>query len=153
MAKRDKYNPDYKELYPGEELTPEVLKALRQSDRKMKYMEVEIKHGVFRQDLGARTAIFVPTREDSLERLIDDEKIDFVSAGPSPEELAIYNDEIDRLCTALKKLSPEEYALIQAVFFEDITEESLAKYAGITQQGISKRLKAIYRKIKNSMKI
>ena len=36
MAKRDKYNPDYKELYPGEKISPEVLKVLKQSDRKMK---------------------------------------------------------------------------------------------------------------------
>ena len=153
MAKRDKYNPDYKELYPGEKISPEVLKVLQQSDRKMKYMEIEIKHGVFRQDLSEKTATFAPTREDSLERLIYDEGMDFVSAAPSPEELTVHSDEIDRLCKAMKKLSPEEYTLIQAIFFENTTEETLAKQAGITQQGISKRLKAIYRKIRDSMKI
>ena len=38
MAKRDKYHPDYKKMYPGEDITPTVLSVLKQSDRKMKYM-------------------------------------------------------------------------------------------------------------------
>lgn len=37
MAKRDKYHPDYKKMYPGEDITPTVLSVLKQSDRKMKY--------------------------------------------------------------------------------------------------------------------
>ena len=79
MANRDQYNPDYEKLYPGAKITPEVAKALQQSDRKMKYMEVEIKHGVFRQDLDAKTAQFTLAREDSLERLFYDESMEFVS--------------------------------------------------------------------------
>jgi len=60
MAKRDKYHSDYKKLYPGVEITPEIEKHLKRSDRKIRYMEVEIKHGVYRQG----SAAFVPTRED-----------------------------------------------------------------------------------------
>jgi len=148
MAKRDKYHPDYKKLYPGVEIAPEIEKHLKRSDRKMRYMEVEIKHGTFRQD----TAAFIPTREDSLDRLMDEEHMDFASPDPSPEEIAVHNDEIDRLCRALKKLRPEEYELIHEVFFEDKTEGTLAQRAGITQQAVSKRLKRIYRKIKKFMK-
>ena len=28
MAKRDKYHPDYKKMYPGEDITPTVLHTL-----------------------------------------------------------------------------------------------------------------------------
>ena len=111
-------------------------------------MEVDIKHGVFQQDSSVQAASFSPTREDSLERLIDEEGMSFVSSDASPEDVAVHNDEIERLCTALRALKPEEYALIHAVFFENITEKALAKQAGITQQGISWRLRRILSKIK-----
>ncbi len=151
MAKRDRYNPDYEKIYPGVELTPEVSKVLKQSDRKMKYMEVDIKRNVFRHDPDAKKAEFTPTREDSLDRLLDEEKLDFLSADPSPEEAVVHNDELDRLCRALKMLKPEEYALIHAVFFEEITEKTLANQVGITQQGISWKLQRILARIKKLM--
>ena len=148
MAKRDKYNPDYQKLYPGVVITPEIAEVLKRSDRKIRYMEVDIKHGVFKQDSSVQAAAFFPTREDSLERLIDEEGMSFVSPEASPEDVAVHNDEIERLCTALRALKPEEYALIHAVFFENITEKALAKQAGITQQGISWRLQRILSKIR-----
>ena len=152
MSKRDKYNPDYQKKYPGVTLTPAMLNVLKQSDRKMKYMEVELKQGTFRQDASTQTAVFVPSREDSLERLREEEKLELTSAAPSPEEEAIHNDELDRLRKAIKMLKPEEYELIHAFYYEQIPEKVLAKRLGITQQGISKRLKKIYRKIKIYMK-
>ena len=153
MAKRDKYHPDYKKLYPGEEITPEVLELLKRSDRKMKYMEVELKQGTFRQNMETKTAKFIPSREDSLERMMDEDKEEFPSTTPSLEDEAVHSDELDRLRKALETLEPEEYELIHALYYEEISEERLAQQAGITQQGISKRLKKIYRKIKKYMKI
>ena len=141
MAKRDKYNPDYKELYPGEKITPEVLKVLKQSDRKMKYMEVEIKHGVFRQDMNAKTAAFAPTREDSLDRLLDEEGVEFISEAPSPEETIIHRDTLERLRKALTMLEPEEYALIHALYYERISERQLSALTGIPQKTINYRRK------------
>jgi|GEM_PF-4684472 len=93
MAKRDKYHPDYKKLYPGEEITPEVLESLKRSDRKMEYMEVDLKQGSFRQ----HAAEFAYSREISLDQLRDEEEIDFLSPSLSPEEIAVHIDEIDRL--------------------------------------------------------
>ena len=148
MAKRDKYHPDYQKLYPGVDLDTEVMRVLMQSDRKMRYLEVDIKRGKFLRE----SAAFIPTREDSLDRLQDEEGTVFTSPMPSPEETTVHNDEVARLREALKLLKPEEYALIHAVFYEEITEKTLAEKAGITQQGISKRLKAIYRKIRKMMK-
>ncbi len=148
MAKRDEYSPDYKKLYPGENLTPEVLKVLQQSDRKMKYMEIEIKRGAFRQDVYAQNAAFTPTREDSLDRLINEEKVIFVSDEPSPEELALHNDEIERLSKSLKELSPAEYKLIYALFFEGLTERAYAERIGEHYMTIHNRKARIQKKLK-----
>lgn len=149
MVKRDKYHPDYAKLYPGEEITLEVLESLKRSDRKMEYMEVDLKQGTFLQD----AALFTPGREISLEHLMDIEDMDFASVELSPEEIAVHNDEVDRLCKALKKLKPEEYALIHALFFEQISQEVLAKQMGITQQGVSWKLRQVLARIKKLMEI
>lgn len=151
MAKQNKYGPNYGLLYPGVEITPEVLKVLKQSDRKMRYLEKDIKCGVFRIDPVTKKAAFAPSREDSLDRLLDEEQIEFASAEPTPEDSVVHNDEIDRLHKALKKLKPQEYALIYEVFYEESTEEILANREGITQQGISWRLHRILAKIKKLM--
>ena len=151
MAKRDKYNPDYEEMYSGENITPAILSVLKQSDRKMKYMEVELKQGTFRQDPATQTAVFIPSREDSLERLQEEDKEEFTSTAPSPEEIAVHNDELDRLRRAMEMLEPEEYELIHSLYYEGISEETLAQLAEITQQGISWRLKKILAKIKKYM--
>ena len=47
MAKNDQYHPDYMKLYPGIEDRPDVLRVLKKTDRKMEYMEVEIKQEKF----------------------------------------------------------------------------------------------------------
>ena len=153
MAKRDKYHPDYKKLYPGEEIAPEVMKLLKRSDRKMEYMEVDLKQGVFRQESSTQTAVFIPSREDSLERLQEEDKEEFTSTAHSPEEIAVHNDELDRLHRAMEMLDSEEYELIHALYYEGISEATLAQLAGITQQGISWRLKKILAKIKKFMEI
>lgn len=153
MAKWDKYHPDYKRLYADKGLTPEIMELLKRSDRKMEYMEVDIKQGAFRQDLTTRTAVFISSREDSLERLQEEDKAEFPSAAPLPEDEVIHNDEIIRLRKALKMLEPEEYEMIHALYYKGISEETLAQQVGITQQGISWRLKKSLAKIKNFMEI
>ena len=144
MAKRDKYHPDYQKLYPGVEISSEVKKVLLQSDRKMRYLEVEIKHGTFKKD----SAAFLPTREDSLDRLIDDEKVDFPSTVSTPEEIAIHNDEIQRLSKALKGLNPTEYKLIHALYFEGLTERAYATRTGEPYMTIHNRKARIQKKLK-----
>ena len=43
MPRHSAYNPDYESLYPGVEITPDVLHVFRTSDRKMRYMEHQLK--------------------------------------------------------------------------------------------------------------
>ena len=50
MSYANKYYPDYKKLYPGVEITPEVLATLRASDRQMRRFEEELKAKGFEVD-------------------------------------------------------------------------------------------------------
>ena len=55
---------------------------------------------------------------------------------------------IEKLRRVLPLLSEEEKLLIHRHYFEDIPETELAEIYGITQQGISKRIKKIREKLK-----
>ena len=100
MSKRDKYTPDYRKLYPGVEIAPEVLRVLTGSDRKMKYCEFDLKTERKRKDKRTKVVTVLPAKEDSLERL--EESRHYLSAGASLKLGLIERDELERLRNSLK---------------------------------------------------
>lgn len=152
MSIRDKYHPDYHKLYPGVTITAEVMRVLRQSDRELKYMEVDLKLKRFYRDQSTGKPVFRPSREDSLERLMEEENANFPAPDALPEDAVIHTEEIRRLHQAMKMILPEERALILALFFEGKTEKEVAKRLGLTQQGVSWRLSTILKKLRFYMK-
>lgn len=152
MAKYDRYHPNYKKLYPGIGARPEILIALKKSDRKMEYIEIDLKSERFVQDQEAETAVFLPSREDSYERLRDEDKLQFAADEDTPEEKVIRADELQRLRAALRKLAPDEAELIHALFYEKISEHRLAKEMGLSQCTINYRKSRILAKLHRLMK-
>ena len=148
MAKRNRYHTDYSKLYPGETLTPEVIEFLKKSDRKIRYMEEDLKQGVFVQDQEKQIARFIPGRETSLERLMEERYIQFLDGAPSPEEAVIHADEIQRLKQAVKQLRPEEQALISALFYRRQSERSYGSEIGVSQRCVSYRKILIQKKLR-----
>ena len=63
---------------------------------------------------------------------------------------AIKNEELGNLRKALLKLTPKERELIHSLYLAKtpLTEAELAKKLGISQQAVSKRKKAVFKKIK-----
>ena len=106
----------------------------------MKYMEVELKQGTFRQDPATKTAVFIPSREDSLERLQEEDKAEFTSTVPSPEEVTVHNDELDRLHKARIMLLPDEQALVKALFDDGLSEREYAQMLGISQRAVREQI-------------
>ena len=117
MSSRDKYHPNYKELDPGIQNRPEILDTLKKSDRKMEYMEVDLKRGTFIYDGEKQIAKFSPSREDSYDQMIS-EDVQFVADETSVEMIAIRRIQIQKLRQVLPLLEPEEYAMVNKVFFE-----------------------------------
>ena len=64
------------------------------------------------------------------------------------ESVVLHKLEVDRLHTALSLLTPEERALIQALFFEERSESELAAALGISQPAVYKRKMKILKKLK-----
>ena len=111
----------------------------------MEYMEVDLKQERFVQDQKAGTAGFVPSREDSYDRLRDEEHVQFAMDELTPEAVVVRREEIRLLRIALRQLEPEEYDLIQALYFKGMSERQLSKQTGVPQQTINDRRRAIGR--------
>ena len=108
----DPYRVDYLKIYPCLKERPDVLEVLKKSDRKMKYMEVDLKSEQRRKNAENGAESYVPSKEDSLERLVYSAKCQFADDAEGVEDAVIRKDDLCRLRAALDQLSEEERFLI-----------------------------------------
>ena len=94
MSYTNTYYPDYEKMYPGVKITPEVLAALRASDRQMRRFENELKTERFEADNEKQVARFIPSREDSYERLVEEDRLQFADEEMSVEDAVEYREMI-----------------------------------------------------------
>lgn len=126
----DPYRVDYLKIYPCLKERPDVLEVLKKSDRKMKYMEVDLKSEQRRKNAENGAESYVPSKEDSLERLVYSAKCQFADDAEGVEDAVIKKDDLCRLRAALDQLSEEERALIHALFFDECSERELEEMMG-----------------------
>ena len=119
-----------------------------QGDRKMRYFETDLKteRTILAEDGTVQRVI--PSREDSLDRLMDDNARQFSDAGESVEDAVLRKMAEDELHRALEKLTDEEYALVYALFFEGKTERAYAKELDVSQVAVHKKKQRILKKLK-----
>ena len=139
--------PDYRKLYP--EASEEVIAVLKTTERKMQYQEYDLKAEQAIVDQDGQTVTFIPSREDSYERLLD---VYFVETTDSMEETAIRNIQSQQLHKALSLLTDDERDLIEQLFFEERTERDLAVEYGLSQRGINKRKQRILKHLRELLK-
>ena len=80
--------------------------------------------------------------------MLGEEMIADVSSNT--EDLALHNIDIEHLRCALKKLTPEEMFIINAIFYceKPIKEKDIAKVLDISQQRVNKKKASIINKLK-----
>ena len=130
------------------EVTEEVYRAYMRGDRKIRYFENDLKTERFVLGKDGQVIQIIPSREDSLDRLVDENAQQFPDEQERVESVVLHKLEVDRLHTALSLLAPEERALIQALFFEERSESELAAALGISQPAVYKRKMKILKKLK-----
>mgnify|MGYP000870740969 CR=1 FL=1 len=131
------------------EVSDAVYEAYMQGDRKIRYFESDLKIERVRYNTDGSIKEIVPSREDSLERLMDDSARQFADERESVEETVLRGMAEERLHNALSLLSKEDQFLITALFFEEKTERDVAAILDISQQAIHKRKNKILNKLKN----
>lgn len=148
MAKPNRI-PDFRKMYP--EASEEVIAVLRTTERKMQYQEYDLKAEQTIVDQDGQTVTVIPSREDSYERLLEQDE-QFVEDSDSVEEMAIRNIQSQQLHNALLLLPAYERVLIEKLYFEGRTERELAKSMGLYHNAVHARKLAILKKLKTFLK-
>lgn len=142
----DKYRiPDFRKLYP--EASEEVIAVLRTTERKMQYQEYDLKVEQTIVDQKERKVTIIPSREDSYERLLDQDA-QFAENTASVEEQVLRNIQSEQLHKALSLLSDDERILVEQLYFEERTEREIADEHGIYHNAVHKQKRRILHKLK-----
>lgn len=123
------------------EVTDEVYDAYMKGDRKMRYFESDLKAERLLMDENGQIRQVIPSREDSLDRLMDDNAEQFADRHESVEDMVLRRISFERLYKALGTLTERERKLIEALFFEEMTEREVALSLGISQPAVHKQKK------------
>lgn len=141
--------PDFRKLYP--EASEEVIAVLRTTERKMQYQEYDLKVERTVVDQENRTVERIPSREDSYERMLE-QNMQFAEETASAEEQALQNIQTQQLHKALLLLSDDERDLIERLFFQEQTEREIAAVYGLSQNAVNKRRKRVLDKLRELIK-
>lgn len=135
-----------------------VYTVYAQSERQLEYMALDLKRDRILQDAGGKAVldqsgqpVMLPEREVSLDKLMAEEW-DYPSFAPSPESVVLDRLEIAALHQDLSSLAAEERTLIEALFFEGLTERAYSKRSGIPQKTINDRKNRILKKLYQLLK-
>ena len=130
------------------EVTDAVYDAYMKGDRKIRYFENDLKTERVLMDTDGHIKQIIPSREDSLDRLMDDNAEQFTDHHESVEDMVLRKISAEKLYQALTELSEKERELIVALFFEEKTERELAAVLGISQPAVHKQKNKILKKLK-----
>ena len=122
MKKRDAYHPDYLKIYPCLKDRPDILKFLRQCDRKQEYLEYDLKVNRIRKSERTMETVVMPQKEDSYERLL--------------EEHQQFSQKF----------------LLHLRYWCELSQVEIARQLGTTQQSVSYQERCVLRKLKKLLK-
>ena len=128
-------------------VSEEVYRAYKHFERKEEYFTYDLKAEKFSK----KTASFLPSREDSYERLLETNQqfvIQEVSVQVQVENLL----NVELVKKALSFLDPEERELINLLFYQEKTEQEVGILLHISQQAVNKRKQAVLIKLRKLLK-
>lgn len=146
MSKRKN---DY-HLYINGQAVPvseEIYRAYKHFKRKEEYFTYDLKAEKFSK----KTASFLPSREDSYERLLETNQqfvIQEVSVQDQVEKLL----DVEIVRKALSFLNPVEQELINLLFYQEKTEQEVGILLHISQQAVNKRKQTVLIKLRKLLK-
>lgn len=130
------------------DVTDEIYTVYLKGQRKMSYFEKDLKSERVIKDKNGDIKKIIPSREDSLDRLLSDNLRQFSDDSESIESVVQTNDEIDKLHIALRQLLDDEWVIIKMLFYDEMSERDTAKILGISQVAVNKRKHRILKKLK-----
>lgn len=136
-------------IYIGKEkvrVNEEIYKEFYRMDRRERYMEKDIKVGRMVVDPEAETVDFIPSKEDSINRLMD-LGADF-NDDQMIEDILCDKATLLILQEAMAELNQKEQELIESLYYKDLTVREIAKEENISHVAVVKRHKKVLDKLK-----
>ena len=134
------------------EVTDEVYTAYMKGDRKIRYFENDLKTERTVKDKDGNIKQILPSREDSLDRLMEDNAQQFPDSQESVEDIVIQKISTGKLHMALLRLPKKDQELIYALFYEEKTKRAYAKQIGVSPSTVHRRKEEIIKKLKKYLK-
>ena len=131
-------------LYIDRQAVPvseQVYRAYRHYERKEEYFSYDLKTEKFQKE----PATFLPSREDSYERLLEKDR-QFAASGVSVEEQAVSSVWLAAL---LQRLSEDEKEILYKIYFEEKSERIVSAEMGISKTALHQRKVKLLQKLKN----
>lgn len=125
-------------------VSEQVYRVYQHYERKEEYFSYDLKVEKFQK----ATASFLPSREDSYERLLEQDRQFAASAHPV-EEQAVSSVWLEEL---LQYLSANERIILRKLYFEDKSERIVRTELGISKTALHQRKVKLLRKLKKFLK-
>ena len=130
------------------EVSEKLHDYLTKSDRKIRYIEKDLKRNNYIIDSENEKVTVIPSREDSLDRLMDIGN-DYPNQSSDFRQSTIEKVMLEQ---ALEKLNEKERYLIVQLFYLGRTERELAAELHIAQQNVNKTKQRILCKLYEILK-
>ena len=140
--------PDFGKIYP--QASEEVIKVLYQTERKIHYQEYDLKAGNYKISREEEKVTYIPSREDSIERLLEAD-YQFTKEQLSVEDEAIRSMMYEKLYKAIEMLEEEERDLLIKFYFKMQSEREIAIQFGLSQKAVNKRKHKILEKLRENI--
>ena len=145
MSKKREERANYY-LYINGQAVPvseQVYRVYQHYERKEEYFSYDLKTEKFQKE----TASFLPSREDSYERLLEQDK-QFAAPGKSVEQLVSEHLEAEQIRFCLAQLTEVERELISLLFYQEKTEQEVGNMLNISHQAVNKRKQVLLLKLR-----
>lgn len=130
-------------------VSEQVYRAYWHYTRKETYFTYDLKSERFIYDPVQQKTTFIPSREDSLERLMETDNHFSPQCEELPEDMVIKKILLEQLQRALQTLTADEQNLIQEFFFQNRTVQEISNSLKIAPSTLRDRKQAILKKLKD----
>ena len=127
-------------------VSEEIYKEYYKMDRRARYMEQDVKTGRIAVNSETETVEFIPSKEDSINRLMD-KGTDFKN-DQLIEDILCAKATLLILQEAVAELNREEQKLINDLYYKNLTTREIGKEIGVSHMAVVKRHKKILDKLK-----
>ena len=128
------------------EVSEELYKEYYKMDRRRRYLEQDVKVGGIDIDPETGRPIYIPSKEDSIERLMD-QGVSFQD-GQSVEDIVCDRAILLILQEALKELDDEERKILNGLYYEELTIREIGQRINKSHVTVGKKHKKILEKLK-----